>query len=77
MPQRTAANTRAGEDLKATEMSVNYYYTHIPVMDRLETNHVYRAKDYSIELTLSRRVSVRVSAVIVYLYRVYRMFLLE
>lgn len=49
MPQRTAADTRAREDLKAAEMSVN----HMPVVDRPETDYVCRAKDHSIESTPS------------------------
>jgi hypothetical protein len=52
MPQRIAANTRAREDLKAAEMLVNYY-TYIRIADKPETNYIYRAKDYSIELTPS------------------------
>jgi hypothetical protein len=52
MPQRTAADTGAREDLKAAEMLVNYY-THIRVVNKLETNYIYRAKNYSIELTPS------------------------
>jgi hypothetical protein len=52
MPQRTAADTGAREDLKAAEMSVNHY-THIYIADRPETDYIYRAKDYSIESTPS------------------------
>lgn len=38
--------------MKAIEILVNYY-TYIHVVDKLETNYIYRAKNYSIELTPS------------------------
>jgi hypothetical protein len=52
MPQRTAADTGAREDLKAAEMSVNHH-THMRVADRPETDYVCRAEDHSIESTPS------------------------
>ena len=51
MPQRTVADIKAREDLKAIEMLVNHYYTYILVADRVETDYVCRAKDHSRELT--------------------------
>jgi hypothetical protein len=49
MPQSTALDTEAREDLKTTEMSVNYQQIHIPVANRPETDCVCRAEDHNKE----------------------------
>jgi len=53
IPQSTAPDTKAREDLKTAEMSVNYQHIHIPVANRPETDCVYRAEDHSRQSTPS------------------------
>jgi hypothetical protein len=53
MPQSTAPDTEAREDLKTTEMSANHQYIYIIVANRPKTDYVCRAEDYNRDLTPS------------------------
>jgi len=59
--------------LKVVEILVNYYYTYILIIDKVETKYIYRTKNYNIKLIPSIIVTKLAPKLVYYRFNYYNL----